>query len=97
MNSTTYEELERAGIIDSLKARGEKIEIDESLPDGVIRRTESLSVEELKLREEARIHRIESGGQYIKARSGYTSPGQRPRNKAKAKAARAARKRNRNR
>lgn len=88
MNSTTYRDLDEAGLIDAMKARGEIIVIDETIPDGVIRRSEYIDVAELKRREEAA---------YIghKARSGYTKPGMQQRDKGKAKAARAARKRNR--
>lgn len=88
MNTTTYRELEELGIIESMTARGERIHIDESIPDGVIRRTEEIDIAELKRREEAATigH---------KTRSGYTKPGIKRRDVKKAKAARAARKRNR--
>jgi hypothetical protein len=89
MNSTTYRDLEEAGIIDSMKARGEHIYIDESIPDGVIRRTEDIDIAELKRREAARYEGLG------KTRTGYTKPGIQRRDVTKAKAARAARKRNR--
>lgn len=89
MNSNTYGEIRGSELEMYLLRNNGSIAIDESIPDGVIRRTEEFDVPELKRRAE-RAHYGQA-----KTRSGYTKPGQQPRNKAKAKASRAARKRNR--
>jgi hypothetical protein len=88
MNSNTYAQMATLGLIAPLQAQG-PIHIDESIPDGLVVRTETLDVAELKRREEAKYY----GGH--KTRSGYTKVGMQARDKAKAKASRAARKRNR--
>jgi hypothetical protein len=88
MNSTTYRELEAAGIIEGMKARGEIIVIDESIPNGQVVRTETIDIAEMKRRELRKVYPQ-------KTRSGYTKVGMQARDKAKAKASRAARKRNR--
>lgn len=93
MNSTTYDQIQGTELEALLRREGGTIGIDEAIPNGMVRKGGKLyAVDELKRIEEAAYYRAQGLG---KDRSGYTKPGQQPRNKAKAKAARAARKRNR--
>lgn len=91
MNSNTYAEMafdER----EVLRRQG-GIGIDESIPDGLVRRGgELMTPNEAVMQAKREAEQAAIGHKY---RSGYTKPGPQKRDKTKAKAARAARKRNR--